>query len=72
MAGVGMPFLAWQGLAWQLMHATLRASLCSGPFRYDYSRGRWIYNRDGRDLQRQIHDELKQLLGEAPSLEADV
>lgn len=42
----------------------------SGPFRYDHQPGgRWVYHRDGRDLVKQLQQELKGLLGQAPALE---
>lgn len=44
---------------------------CSGPFRFNYHEGRWVYHRDGRDLQQQLAQEIGGLLGQAPSLEAD-
>lgn len=43
------------------------SSPVSGPFRFDYAGGgRWVYSRDGRELHRQIAEELLALLGAAP------
>lgn len=45
------------------------SSPVSGPFRYDYLNGRWTYHRDGRDMLRQLRQEVGQLLGSPPDLE---
>ncbi|GLC70207.1 hypothetical protein PLESTF_000937900 [Pleodorina starrii] len=39
------------------------SSPVSGPFRFDYVDGRWIYNRDRRDLVRQLEQEISSLIG---------
>lgn len=39
------------------------SSPVSGPFRFDYKDGSWIYNRDGRDLFKQLEQEFEQLVG---------
>lgn len=44
------------------------SSPVSGPFRYDYHAGSWVYHRDGRELVSQLQQELKQLLGTEPDL----
>jgi frataxin len=44
------------------------SSPLSGPFRYDWHEGRWVYRRDGRELLSQLQQELAQLLGRAPDL----
>ncbi|GIL52553.1 hypothetical protein Vafri_8379 [Volvox africanus] len=38
------------------------SSPVSGPFRFDYVDGRWVYNRDGRDLVQQLEQEIGSLL----------
>ncbi|GIL79730.1 hypothetical protein Vretimale_12373 [Volvox reticuliferus] len=38
------------------------SSPVSGPYRFDYVDGRWIYNRDGRDLVQQLEQEIGALL----------
>jgi len=44
----------------------------SGPFRYDYAGdGHWVYCRDGRELHKQLVQELEQLLGAAPKLDLE-
>ncbi|EFJ48187.1 mitochondrial matrix protein frataxin [Volvox carteri f. nagariensis] len=45
------------------------SSPVSGPFRFDYVNGRWNYNRDGRDLVRQLEQEIGALVGTALHLE---
>lgn len=44
------------------------SSPLSGPFRYDYHEGAWVYHRDGRELLGQLQAELQQLVGSAPDL----
>eukprot|EP00877_Chromochloris_zofingiensis_P001215 jgi/Chrzof1/11094/Cz05g23130.t1 len=44
------------------------SSPVSGPFRYDYQAGRWVYSRDGRDLFHQLDEELQRLTGSRPGL----
>lgn len=44
------------------------SSPLTGPFRYDYHEGSWVYHRDGRELLSQLQQELKQLLGSEPDL----
>ena len=41
----------------------------SGPFRYDFMDGRWVYHRTGQDLVQQLEQELQQMLGASPGLE---
>jgi len=36
---------------------------CSGPFRYDYSGGNWVYHRDGHKMHEKLEKELKALTG---------
>lgn len=33
----------------------------SGPLRYDYVDGRWIYHRDGREMKTMLQEELSTL-----------
>lgn len=44
------------------------SSPVSGPFRYDYHEGKWVYHRDGRELLTQLEREFNSLLGSAPEL----
>eukprot|EP00775_Hariotina_reticulata_P003756 gene3756-4015_t len=44
------------------------SSPLTGPFRYDYSDGHWVYSRTGQELFSQVQAELQQLLGSAPDL----
>ncbi|KAG2485050.1 hypothetical protein HYH03_016148 [Edaphochlamys debaryana] len=39
------------------------SSPVSGPFRFDFASGRWVYHRDGRDLVRQLEEEVGGLVG---------
>ena len=53
--------------------APLAASLSalpprSGPFRYDYADGAWIYRRDGHALHAKLEAELEALTGIAVDL----
>jgi frataxin-like iron-binding protein CyaY len=41
---------------------------CSGPCRFDWHEGRWIYHRTGQDLAQQLQQELEQLLGKKPEV----
>ena len=41
----------------------------SGPFRFDYANGRWVYSRDRRDLVRQLEQEIESLVGAKLQLE---
>jgi frataxin len=45
------------------------SSPVSGPFRYDSSNGRWVSPRDGRDMVKQLEEEMEQLLGVRPHLD---
>ena len=44
---------------------------CSGPFRFDWLSGRWVYHRTHQDLLQQLQQELKQLTGADISLDHD-
>jgi frataxin len=44
------------------------SSPLTGPFRYDWHKGHWVYHRDGRELLSQLQKELQELLGAAPHL----
>jgi len=44
------------------------SSPVTGPFRYDYINGHWVYSRTGQELLSQLQAELQQLLGSAPDL----
>lgn len=44
------------------------SSPVSGPFRFDYHEGKWVYSRDGHELLQQLQQELQGLLGDAPQL----
>jgi frataxin len=44
------------------------SSPVSGPFRYDYQHGQWVYARTGQELLQQVQQELQGLLGNAPQL----
>jgi frataxin len=46
------------------------SSPVSGPFRYDYQHGSWVYARTGQELLQQVQQELQGLLGSAPELAA--
>lgn len=35
----------------------------SGPVRYDYIDGRWVYHRDGHGMRERLEQELQQLTG---------
>lgn len=37
--------------------------IVSGPRRYDYFDGQWVYLRDGRGLHRLLEDELTEIMG---------
>lgn len=39
------------------------SSPTSGPKRYDYVEGKWIYHRDGHRLQDLLSEEFSQILG---------
>ncbi|BFZ02258.1 hypothetical protein BsWGS_05297 [Bradybaena similaris] len=39
------------------------SSPLSGPRRYDYFDGQWVYLRDGRGLHRLLEDELTEIMG---------
>ncbi|CAG5122035.1 unnamed protein product, partial [Candidula unifasciata] len=39
------------------------SSPLSGPKRYDYFDGQWVYLRDGRGLHRQLEDEMTEIMG---------
>jgi frataxin len=39
------------------------SSPVSGPVRYDWHAGKWIYKRDGHELFQRLSSELTQLLG---------
>ncbi len=43
----------------------------SGPLRYDYCNGRWVYHRDGRDMLGMLQEELTQLCGIPVDLEGE-
>lgn len=43
---------------------------CSGPVRYDYVDGWWLYLRDGHELHARLRQELRELTGRDPELEA--
>ncbi|GLI68093.1 hypothetical protein VaNZ11_012418 [Volvox africanus] len=45
------------------------SSPVSGPFRFDYLDGRWMYNRDGRDLVQHLEQEIGSLLRSELQLE---
>ncbi|KXZ42691.1 hypothetical protein GPECTOR_124g491 [Gonium pectorale] len=45
------------------------SSPVSGPFRFDYSDGRWLYHRDRRDLVKLLEAEISQLVGSPLKLE---
>jgi hypothetical protein len=40
----------------------------SGPFRYDYNGGAWVYRRDGHALHAKLEAELEALTGIAVDL----
>ena len=40
----------------------------SGPFRYDYADGAWVYRRDGHALHSKLEAELEALTGIAVDL----
>ncbi len=40
----------------------------SGPFRYDYTDGAWVYRRDGHALHAKLEAELEALTGIAVDL----
>lgn len=40
------------------------SSPVSGPVRYDWGFGKWVYHRDGHDLHTRLRHELKQLTGQ--------
>jgi frataxin len=40
------------------------SSPLSGPVRYDWAPGKWVYRRDGHDLHSRLTSELKQLTGQ--------
>lgn len=42
--------------------------LCSGPFRYDYEKGEWIYHRDLHNMKTKISDELISMYKKEPKL----
>lgn len=44
--------------------------VCSGPFRFDYVQGRWVYHRTGQDLYRQLEKEMEGLTGRQLKLDA--
>jgi frataxin-like iron-binding protein CyaY len=35
----------------------------SGPFRFDFKGGKWVYARDGRELHKQLQEEISELIG---------
>lgn len=37
--------------------------LCCCPARYDLQGGRWVYYRDGHELQERVKEELERLVG---------
>jgi frataxin len=39
------------------------SSPLSGPVRYDFEKGSWVYLRDGHHLHRRLQDELEKLTG---------
>ncbi|KAH7623553.1 hypothetical protein Ndes2526B_g01998 [Nannochloris sp. 'desiccata'] len=44
------------------------SSPVSGPIRYDFYKGNWIYSRDGHKLHERLESELEQLTGVAINL----
>ncbi|KAL4421105.1 hypothetical protein ABPG77_009632 [Micractinium sp. CCAP 211/92] len=40
------------------------SSPLSGPVRYDWGPGKWVYHRDGHDMHTRLEQELKQLTGQ--------
>ena len=44
------------------------SSPVSGPVRYDYHKGSWVYSRDGHKLHERLESEMKQLTGVAIDL----
>ncbi|KAL6771706.1 FTX1 [Auxenochlorella protothecoides x Auxenochlorella symbiontica] len=44
-------------------HQIWSSSPVSGPVRYDYIDGRWVYRRDGHDLLERLETEVKELTG---------
>jgi frataxin len=44
------------------------SSPVSGPVRYDYYKGNWVYSRDGHKLHERLEKELEQLTGVAINL----
>ena len=36
--------------------------MCSGPVRYDYQDGHWVYKRDGREMMEELSQELRFIL----------
>lgn len=44
------------------------SSPVSGPARYDWQAGRWVYKRDGHELLQQLSQEMTQLLGTTVTL----
>lgn len=39
------------------------SSPISGPVRYDYEKGMWVYHRDGHKMHERLENELEQLTG---------
>jgi hypothetical protein len=51
-----------------LLPAACCTTPCSGPCRYDWHGGSWVYHRTGQDLWQQLQQELEQLLGQKPEM----
>jgi hypothetical protein len=45
------------------------AAARSGPFRFDLRGGKWVYARDGRELHKQLQQEIGGLIGAPLQLE---
>ena len=39
------------------------SSPVSGPVRYDWDEGRWVYQRDGHEMLSRLSEEITELLG---------
>jgi frataxin len=39
------------------------SSPISGPVRYDYEKGAWVYHRDGHKMHERLENEMEQLTG---------
>ena len=48
------------------------SSPLSGPVRYDWQQGLWVYQRDGHELMQRFSSELSDLCGAPVTLSVDV